>query len=307
MDVETTHGLTTALVAVDEALTFSPRPGLDVVRVVNPPPTAWPALLDAGFAVHPSWVTWLSPVFPSEDEYLAQLTGKERRSVRAGQRFVSGEGIVLKVASPLDAVAFDAFLELYSPQIAAMRHGVPYAAMERSEILDAASDYFAVLAWDGDTLAGACICRLRRDISTVVIRFASTAPSSRQQRLVRAMYMQVFQTAREMGFQTLSLGSDPALYGHMAKPGLFAFKSALRFTPVPARFLGTMDDPDEATRVLSLDALTDPSLLLSYNVTGVSEITVGTPLRADVVSSGQVELGQYDAPFLTDVGLRPVV
>lgn len=306
MDVETTHGLTTALVTVDEALTFSPHGGLDVVRVVDPPAAAWPALARAGFAVHPSWVTWIAPVGSSEDDYLARLTGKERRSVRAGQRFVASEGIALKVASPLDEASFDAFLALYDVQIGSMRHGVPYARMERSEILAAGSDYFAVLAYLSDALVGACVCRLRRDISTVVIRFASTAPSSRQQRLVRAMYMQVFQTAREMGFNDISLGSDPALYGHMAKPGLFAFKSALRFTPVPARFLGTMDDPDEATKVLRLDALTDPSLLLSYQLDGVEEIAQHTPLRADLVTNGEADLGQYDAPFLTDVGVRRV-
>ncbi|MEV5509368.1 hypothetical protein [Streptomyces orinoci] len=44
-----------------------------------------------------------------------------------------------------------------------------------------------------------------------------------------ACYMQAFQTARELGCQEISLGTDPAFYGHVAKPGLFGFKSARRF------------------------------------------------------------------------------
>ncbi|GLZ33861.1 hypothetical protein Lesp02_60490 [Lentzea sp. NBRC 105346] len=294
MDVEITNGLATGLVTVDEALHLRSRPDVDVLRVIDPPASSWPLLRAAGYAIHPSWITWLAPACASEDAFLARLTGKERRSVRAGQRFVESEGISLKVVTPLDAQSFDAFLSLYEPQIASMRHGVPYAAMERDEILDSADSYFMVLA-SSDSLVGACVCRLRPDISTVVLRFCSTAPSSRQQRLVRAMYMQVFQTAREMGFRDISLGSDPALYGHMAKPGLFTFKSALSFTPVPSRSLGTMDDPDEATLVLRLSALTDPSLLVSY--------APDSSLRADVFSSGVVDPRAYSAPFLSDVAV----
>lgn len=309
MDVTTELDLTTGLVTVGEALgtDWGATTGLDLVRVVDPPPDSWPELHRAGFRVHPAWITWTAPVGPSEDEFLARLTGKERRSVRAGQRFAAEQGIGMKVVTPLDAQSFAAFLGLYEPQIAAMRHGVPYAALDRDEILAQGEDYFAVLAFAADELAGACVCRIRRDISTVVIRFATTAPSSRQQRLVRAMYMKVFQTAREMGHAEISLGTDPALYGHLTRPGLFSFKSALGFTPIPARLFGSMVEPDEATMALRLDSLTDPSLLVTYQLGGTGPITVETPLRLTVLARDpDTDTSPYDAEFLAGVDVLPV-
>ncbi|HEX6340899.1 GNAT family N-acetyltransferase [Umezawaea sp.] len=308
MDVSTDLGLTTGLITVQEALgaDWGATAGLDLVRVVDPPPDSWPALHAAGFRVHPSWITWTAPVGASEDEFLARLDGKERRSIRAGQRFASERGIGMKVVTPLDAQSFDVFLGLYEPQIAAMRHGVPYAALERDEILEQGDDYFAVQAFAADELVGSCVCRIRRDISTVVIRFATTAPGSRQQRLVRALYMKVFQTAREMGHAEISLGTDPALYGHLTRPGLFSFKSGLGFTPVPARLFGSMDDPDEATMALRLDSLTDPSLLVSYDVGGTGRATA-PPLRLTVLAGDpDTDTSPYGAPFLTGVDVLAV-
>jgi hypothetical protein len=311
MDVTTTHGLTTCQVSADEALRTdwaARRDELDLVRVVHPEPSSWLALRQAGFAVHPAWITWISPVEASEDAFLDRLSGKERRNIRSGQRFVAEAGIRMKVVAPLDPPSFDAFLELYDIQIGTMRHGVPYARLEREEILDQGGDYFAVLAVAEDGLAGCCVCRIRADISTVVIRFATTAPDSRQHRIVRAMYMQAFQTARELRHRDISLGSDPALYGHITKPGLFSFKSLLRFVPIPARLFGSMDDPDEATRVLRLDALTEPSLLLSYQLSaGTTRITEETPLRLDVLTGDPgTDLRPYRAPFLADLGVRRI-
>ncbi|QFZ21210.1 GNAT family N-acetyltransferase [Saccharothrix syringae] len=307
MEVAVALGLRAGLITVDEALAGDWRgtPGLDLVKVVDPPPVSWAPLTAAGFRVQPAWITWTAPVGPSEAEFLTRLPRKERYHVRAGQKAAAEQGVRLKVVTPLDAPSFDEFLGLYEPQVAAMRHGVPYASMERDEILDQGEDYFAVQAYAPDGLVGSCVCRIRRDISTVVIRFATTAPGGRQQGLVRALYMRVFEAAREMGHREISLGSDPALYGHMTKPGLFAFKSGLRFTPVPSRLFGSMDDPDEATRVVSLERLTDPSLMISYQVDANTRvITADTPLRLDSVTADPtVERSAYDAPFAVDTGV----
>lgn len=311
MDVEIAHGLTIARVDADEALSrdwAGGGDGIDLVRVVDPERRSWPALQKIGFAINPAWIVWLAPVGASEDAFLSRLSRKERWNVRAEQRFVAERGVQIKVATPLDAQAFDAFLELYDRQVGAMRRGVPFARLERAEILDHCTDYFGIQALVDNTLVGGCVCRVRRDVSTVVIRFATTTPDSRQHRVVRAMYMQVFQVARELTCGTVSLGTDPALYGHLAKPGLFSFKSALRFTPIPARLFGSMDDPDEATRVLRMDGLTDPALLLCYHLpanTGDEEVTADTPLRLEVLTrSPDTDLRPFGAPFLADVALR---
>ncbi len=311
MDIETTHGLITGLVDAAEAVRTnwaSRRDQLDVVKVIDPDRSWWPTLQRAGFRIHPAWITWVAPVGDSESAFLTRLSRNERATIRSGQRSVAAGGIEFRVTTPVTAAAFDAFLALYDQQIATMLHGIPFARLERETILAVAGDYFTVEALVGRRLVGCCVCRIRRDISTVVIRFASCAPDGRQQQVVRAMYMKVFDTVRRLDYPTISLGSDPALYGHIAQPGLFAFKSRLRFTPVPARLLGSIDDPDEASLVLRLGALTEPSLLLNYQVDslpsdGTAPLTLDVPLALDVLTATtDLDVSSYRAPFL--VGLR---
>ena len=304
MRIETTHGLITGLTDPDEAASTDWsrwRDQLDVVKVVDPDRWWWPALHRAGFRVHPAWLTWVSPVGASEEAFLARVSRKERTTIRAAQRAAAERGIEFKVTRPITDAVFDLFLALYEHQVASMEHGVPFARIERDDILAKASDYLSVEAWVGGRLVGCCVCRIQRELSTVVIRFATSASDGRRHNVVRPMYMKVFETARQLGYDSISLGSDPALYGHIAKPGLFTFKSGLRFTPVPARRLGFIDDPDEATLVLRLDALTDPTLLVGYAVTPGVPLDEHIPLQLSVFTSTGVDLTRYQAPFLAGV------
>lgn len=313
MDIETTHGLNTAEVSVAEALDVdwpAFRDKVDVVRVVDPEPASWGMLRRAGFTIVPACVTWTAPVGETEAVFVARLSTNERRNIRKGASFLTGRGIRLTVTNPLDAESFDAFLDLYVRQVEAMRHGVPFALRQREDILGQREDYFTVQALRGDTLLGCCVCLTPRGASTVLVRFTATSPEGRESRVVRAMYLRVFQVARELGRTDVSLGTDPVLYGHIAKPGLFRFKSRLGFTPVPARIFGSFDEPDEACRVLGLDALSDPSLLLSYHLPandGPFSITAETPLRLDVLTRDPgTETAVYRAPFLAEIGIQEV-
>jgi hypothetical protein len=91
----------------------------------------------------------------------------------------------------------------------------------------------------------------------------------------------------------------------MAKPGLFSFKSRLGFTPVPSRLFGSIEDPDEATMVLRLDALTEPSVLVCYQAPDNGEITLGTRLRLEVLTNDpDVDVAPFRAPFLAGVNVR---
>jgi GNAT superfamily N-acetyltransferase len=312
--IDSSHGLRTAVVDAAEAAETeweSTGAGIDVVRVVDPDPVSWPALRRAGFAIMPACVTWISPVGASDEDFLGRLSSDEGRNIRQGQRFAADRGIRLDVRAPLDAEAFDAFLDLYVRQVGAMRHGVPFAQWQRDGILAEADDYLLVRALDGDgALVGGCVCLWRRDVSALQIRFASATPDARRGGLIRAMYQRVFQEARDLGCATVSLGTDPSIYGHIAKPGLFRFKSRLGFTPVAARIFGSDDDPDEANRVLRLDALSEPSLLLSYDLpegAGTDDITADTALRMDVLTrDGDVDTAFYRAGFLTEVDIRKI-
>jgi predicted N-acetyltransferase YhbS len=303
------NGLMVGMATIAEALGIDRETAdLDVVRVVDPAPDSWRELRAAGFAVKPSWVTWLSPTLDSQESFLDRLSVNERRNVRLGLRFVEEQGIALRTVSPLAPAELDTFLDLYDRQISGMRHGVGYARQQREELLSQRDRYLLVEASLGDEVLGGCLCWLRPEVSTLQIRFVTTAPSSRQHRLVRAMYMRACALARELGYDQVSLGSDPTLYGHIAKPGLFSFKARLGFVPVPATLFGSDDDPDEADLVLRLGTLSDPSLLLSYHLTDDSDpatATTSSPLRLDVLANdADTDLNPYRAPFLADVGLQ---
>jgi hypothetical protein len=314
MRIETSDGLIRCLTDPDEAVSTdwtSWRDQVDVVKVIDPGRSCWPALHRAGFRMHPAWITWLAPVGASEGDFLARVSRKERTTIRAAQRGVAERGIEFRVTSPVSAAAFDAFLSLYEDHTDTMEHASPFARLERDGILAQANDYFTVEAWAPEGLVGCCLSRIDRDFSTVVIRFASFARDARRRSVVRPMYMAVFETIRRLGFGMVSIGSDPALYCHIGQPELFTFKSGLRFTPVPSRRLGWTDDPDEATLVLRLDGLADPSLLVSYLFApgapyGEVPPTVDPPLQLDAFTSGHLDLSRYRAPFLASLTMRRI-
>ena len=224
------------------------------------------ALRARGFTIKPTWVNWGAALGASEEEFVARLSAKEQRSIRNGRRYARENGLRFSTQAPLTANALEEFLRVYEAQVATMDHGVPYARLLRQRLLDQADNFLLVSARDGDALVGACICNLRREQDAVRVSFAATVPSSRSGGLTRALYMIVADEARARGFRWMSLGSDPSLFGRLAKPGLFAFKSRFGFVPVPLNWLDREDDEayDVAELVLSLDSFTDPALSLSY-------------------------------------------
>lgn len=303
------HGLRIGEVCVDEAMEIDRTAvDLDIVRVVDPAPDSWPALRAAGFAVKPAWITWLSPVMDSEESFLERLSANERRNVRLGLRFVEEEGITFREISPITPDALDDFLCVYRRQVAGMPYGVAFACQQRGELLAEKDSFLLLEARAGDEVIGGCLCWLRPDVSTLQIRFVTTVPSSRQNRLVRAMYMRGCELARGLGYERVSLGSDPTVFGHMARPGLFSFKARLGFVPVPARLFASDPEPDEADLVVRLGTLSEPSLILSYHHehdSDVAAVTLTTPFRLDVVTSdADTDISPYRSPFLADLGLN---
>ncbi|MDV9178122.1 GNAT family N-acetyltransferase [Streptomyces sp. W16] len=312
MDVNEENGLRIASCDMEEGLDrvrSGSLPDADILRIARPEPSARNALERAGFVVKPSWVTWMAHTRESEEEFLAGLSGNERGNMRKGQRFVRAQGISLKVFPVLEDRALEEFLTLYERQIAGMRYGISYGRRWQARMLADRDTYFAVHAYRGDTLVGGCVCQVLDAKSTMRIRFNSADPAERHGRLMRVMYLAAFQEARDRGQRRVSLGSDPSLYGHIAKPGLFTFKSRLGFLPVPAQWLDPRDGADEADLVLRLDALEDPSLLLAYDGPPEAGVPWDTPgrLRMEVLAGAEdVDVTQYRAPFLAGHRIRVV-
>ncbi|NEY30958.1 GNAT family N-acetyltransferase [Streptomyces sp. PRKS01-65] len=325
MNLTDENGLRIAHVDTGEALSRDWRAehsGADLVRVTDFGPADRPRLREAGFAVKPSWLTWLAPVCASEEEFLHRMSKRSRRSARHGQRTVAARGVRVQVHAPLDAAVLDEFLDLYEDHMSRLRNGVPYARRIRDELLAAADGYFAVRATDdAGRLIGGCLCACDRTGTPAVrVRFSALAAGERDGNLVRSMYLTACQEARKRDVPLISLGSDPSLYGHVAQPGLFAFKNRFGCVPVPSQLLDPDDGSDEADLVLGLGALSDPSLVVAYTAAEPAAAPAGdwlkslmdgaalpVPLRMEILTRDpEPDVTAYSAHYLSDVTVRVI-
>jgi hypothetical protein len=274
---------------------------VDVLRVPQPPPHSWEYFRATGFSITSSWVTWIAPACGDEEEFLAGLSAAGRRNVRAAQRTVLRRGIKIEVDDPLPPARLDEFLELYGQRIAALPRGVAIATESRGEILAHRDKFLVVHARDPKGLAAACICEIDSKSATLYVRFSAATTLGMSSGLVRALYMTAFQTGRERGCKTVSLGSDPSLYGGITKPGLFTFKTSLGFTPVATHDLLPGDiSEDSAEMIVKIDRLANPSLLLAYPTNStVDRPRIMTRLEIFTASADR-DLSRYDAAFVAE-------
>jgi len=265
---------------------------LDVLRHRDPTDAQLPELLAAGFLVRPYEVTWLAPTGGSAEEFLDRLSGKDRQNIRAARRSLTAELAI----EPLDEPLLDDFLVLYTEALATMPNGIPVAVKQRATIL--AGDFFAVTARSAGRLVAACLVGSDRDLAR--IRFSAADQHLRGASVTRVLYLAAVDEARRRGIGQVSLGSDLNLYGHIVQPGLFSFKVRLGFAARPAqRVLG--EGHDLAERVLSLDRLSDPTLVLAYGADRSG------PLHLHVFTrDAGLDVRPYRAPFVGGVHVHEV-
>ncbi|MET0134679.1 MAG: GNAT family N-acetyltransferase [Kibdelosporangium sp.] len=305
----TVLGLPVAIVDVEEALTGvwrQHRFDVDVVRIQDPPPEHWTELTAAGFLPKPQVITWRAATGASEQEFLAKLSGKDRQNIRTARRRAETDALSIKVV-PVDAALLDVFLPLYEAEIARMQHGWAAATEHRDKVLAEADRYFAVCISDGDTLVAASVNEESRLRDEVRARFSVTVPDQRQASLARVLYLEVVRVARQKGFRWVSLGSDPNLYGHVAKPGLFGFKNRLGFVAVPSHVVDPTSGSDQADRIVRLGALTDPTFVLAYAPAPGGSPQRGARLRLELFSSdANIDTRPYTADYLAGTRIHRI-
>ncbi len=296
-------GLSVAIVSAQEALSLRldrrELPGVNVLRVPEPPAASWIDLARAGFVRKPSWITWVSPVCGSDEQWLARMPKRSRYDVRRA-REAAAEGLRQVVEQPLTPAALEEFLVLYERMVAKMPHGVGFAASLREGLL-AEERHYAVYLYGEDGMVGGCLCLESPQTDTVKLRFSAVDPVWRDRSLARALYAECVAVARRKGYRQVTLGNDPNLYGHIPQPGLFTFKARLGFVPVPAEPFGVNPWRDEADLLLSLDGLNDLVLMLGYlgDASGRDEFP---GYRLEVRSRRPADPGRTDFPFI--VGTR---
>lgn len=257
-------GLTVAEAGVDEALAARRAgvfPQVTLLRVVQPPRHRWAELMAAGFVCKPSWLTWVAATPGSDEELLGRLSRSSAHDLR--EATARAADLRFEVRQPVGGAEMDVFFDIYERSVAEMRYGFAYARRLRDRMVDA-PEYLAVFAYDGAEMVGGVLAWESAGDDAVRLRYSGVRPQWRDASLSRVLYLHAFRAARERGRACVTLGNDPNLFGHVAKPGLLLFKSRLGFVPEPAARLNPDIAGDAAELLISLDELTDPSLILGY-------------------------------------------
>ena len=296
MDLTEFYGVPMAFVDPDEALRTdwsAYRGRVDVVRVDPAPEDRWPELRAAGFVPKPKMVTWMAGTAGDDGSFLAALGRKERQTIRSARRALEAEGLKIEMR-PVDEWLMAEFLALYRQRVAEMKHGWAVADEQRDAVLSDAKAYFAVCVYRGAALNGCALVRLDAETGRARIRFSAVDSRRRQSSLARVLYLEAIRVARECGCSLVSLGTDPNLFGHIAKPGLLGFKGRLGFSARPAHLVDPGAGNDQADLLIGLSQLTDPAMVLGY----IDE-TPTDRLRLEVFTwETGLDLRPYEASFL---------
>ncbi|MFI0724591.1 hypothetical protein [Streptomyces sp. NPDC021224] len=238
-------------------------PAIDVIRLADSAKLDDATLERLGFVARPEWINWVASVGGSEEEYLLGLSRGERSEVRRARRFAADRGLRLEVRTGLSEAFLDEFMDLYEGQIARMPRGRNFARRWTDRLLDSRSELVTVGAFSGSAMTAGAIWWIREEQSLLQLRFSASADDG-SIRAVRALYAEALQFARDSGLRFASLGNDPALFGHVVQTGLCIFKSRFGFAPIPSEILDDRLWGEFADRFVSLRALADPSVVLSW-------------------------------------------
>lgn len=306
MEIRTLDGLPVALVDAAEALrtdwtAFRGRVG--VARVPMPPRRRRAELARAGFLSKPARLTWIAATRDSEESFLGELSFRDRKNIRVAQRRAAADRVRFDVVKPVTPRLLDEFLALYRAQVAEMRHGIVIAAEHADLFIEESAHCYAVAAYISSKLVGACLAQECPAENLVRLRFAATDPARHRSGLARAMYLSAVDAARQMGYGQAGLGTDPNLYGHLVKPGLFAFKWRLGFAAVPSQSVLAGDGYDEADLVIGTEQMVEPVLFLSYACDGMPTSGRASPgLRAELYSrQPDLDARPYQTSFICDL------
>ncbi|MGH3696124.1 MAG: GNAT family N-acetyltransferase [Pseudonocardiaceae bacterium] len=307
MELKDDLGLAVGFVTVEEALTLpldeSTGPA-EVLRVVRPPVSEWDRLRAKGFVPKPARISWIMATRGSDEEYLESLPKKERWSVRRARRLAADDGVHFVVEQPVGAAGFEAFFQIYLAQVEQMRFGVPFATSHQEAILTGADPYLAIWARTGTKMVGGCLVLADPAARFAKIRFSAVSRRFRDTGLSRVVYLEAVRASRERGYDSVSLGSEPNLYGHIVKAGLFSFKRRLGFVPMPSQEVGNAGF-DEADKVLRLGALEDPGLILGYPDGSASGSWRGG-CGNFYTSAAELDLFPYRTDLMTGVSVTQV-
>jgi GNAT superfamily N-acetyltransferase len=267
-----------ALAAVEAAR----RRGIHVLQV-EVPSGAEEVLLAHGFRVCPTDISWVAEPGTDLGAFLSRQSPAQRQRSRKALRQLAA--FQVRHDARLSTTTFDEWLSIYRANIARMRFGVDFAGDMRDELLRSdRTEMVVVRSATGELVAGVVLAD-DPDRSILAARFSAVRADLRGLDLPRALYLSLVDLARERSRRLASLGSEPNIYGHLARAGLAAYKLRLGFSPVSRQAIGGRSSRTVLARVLSIAGLTEPVMSFAY--------PAGTTAEDYVRGAGVLQLIAY--------------
>lgn len=215
--------LTIATVAPGEA----PPTEAHWVRIAEPTARLAADLGRDGWFHKPCYVTYVAPVAPSPEAYIAHAF---RRGKRGRPRRLLRE-VPRRFREELDPEGrhFPEFEELYRRTIVAKPRGKDRLAEHREGV---GPGVLGLYLYDGPRLAAGILAFEEDDVLSV--GYGAFDPAHRAEELELYLLMRAMQEARRRGRRILALGMDTNRYGHHLALGLAPYKLGLGFIPLPA-------------------------------------------------------------------------
>lgn len=260
------------------------RPGTHVIEVEREGADA--GLLEAhGFVLRPTEVLWITRPRSDDMVYLHESQSSEQRR-KCRRALASFERSNLRKVhhGELDAAVATQWIELYHSTISGMTYG-DVGVTDSAELVGRGYELLAVHDEHDQMVAGSIVAADEmRDFFVGIMR--GIAPAARRHDLPRVMDLWLVDEARRRGLSWASLGSDPNIYGHVAKAGLARYKRSLGFHPVATDTFLDGWSRDVWTAFLRTDGLVPPVMTFAY--TGArDEAEMGELRPVVLVSHGE--------------------
>ncbi|MFI9503644.1 hypothetical protein [Nocardia sp. NPDC052566] len=206
----------------------------------------------------PLWVAWTAPLTNGSETLLARQSKSTRRRSKAIIR--QATELEERIEPEVRRETLKEWKKIYDRHIASMPTGLnvvdKYASLDNLTNLSFAG-YF-----DSGEMHAGVLFDTGSDPSTARVRLSAATPNARDAGLLRGLYHRVADYGASLGCDSMSMGFDPNLFGHVVQPGLCVFKLRIGFDPAPAQRYADNPGYIDVTECVVGPSGIDASLLL---------------------------------------------
>jgi len=230
----------------------------DIVYIFEPKDIA--KYKKQGYFHKPYKITYELSIPESKDEFLYSIKRNKRKRILKAIRECQEKGIKIIKQKELKKETFNEWYNIYESNIESKEKGRVFA--DREWFDRNGHKMCGVIAKKGDMIIGGVLLTKKTD--RMSISFSSSIKEYLHLGLNDILNLEAIFLAKELDFDLMERGMDMNLYGHHLSPGLFVFKTALGFKPVPKESKG-----DVLMKIINFDKFGDHIFFIDYGKQGL--------------------------------------